>query len=284
MNDHIKISVIIPALNEEKNIQLCLESIKWADEVFIVDSYSTDTTCSIASKYHNVKIAQFEAKERWAEKRNWALSNLPISNEWILMLDADEKVTPELKYEIAEVVNHNPKDKDGYYINFRIYFMGKWIKHCGWYPSWHLRLFKHKLGRYEDIEVNENLLFKGTVGYLKNYLVHQDLKDLYCLIDKHNKYSSSEARIYYRIKHDTDFRKKLIKEDFFGEQPQRKRLLKRILVNLPFRPLFRFIYMYILRLGFLDGKVGFYFCVFYAFYEFCISLKIQELEKKIVDT
>lgn len=280
MNDHIQISVIIPVLNEEKNIQLCLESIKWADEVFIVDSCSTDATCQKAGAYPNVKIAQFAARERWAEKKNWALDNLPISHEWVLILDADERVTPELKSEIAEVASYNSKGKDGYYLNRRVYFMGKWIKHCGWYPSWQLKLFKYKLGRYEDLEVNENLVLKGKAGYLKNYLVHQDFKDLYYFIDRHNKYSSLEARIYHRFKHNTDSGKNLIAGDFFGEQPQRKRFLKKLWVRLPFRPLLKFIYMYIIRLGFLDAKAGLYFCVFHAFYEFCVSLKLRELEKR----
>jgi glycosyltransferase involved in cell wall biosynthesis len=163
------ISVLIPVKNEEQNIRACLESVKWADEIFVVDSHSEDKTVEIAQEYTD-KIIQFHYVPGGPKKKNWSLENLPFAHEWVLIIDADERITPELRDEICDVIQRD--ETDGYYINRRFIFLGEWIKHCGWYPSWNLRLFKHLLGRYEllgtdeqasigDNEVHEHVILKG---------------------------------------------------------------------------------------------------------------------------
>ncbi len=284
----VPLSVIIPVKNEEQNIKTCLESVKWADEIFIIDSQSTDKTVEIAREYTD-KIYQFDYKGGWPKKKNWALDSLPFENEWVLLLDADERVTPELREEIINAIKDS-KNMDGFYINRRFIFLGKWIKHCGWYPSWNLRLFKHKLGRFEnlhtedtintgDVEIDEHVILDGKAEYFKNDFLHEDYKDIYRFIDRHNKYSSWNAKVYF------NFLNKMQDEgtigaSFFGNPLRRKRFLKKIWVRTPFRPILRFIWMYFIRLGFLDGRAGFILCKLISLYESMLNAKLYELKSK----
>src|SRR5262249_35499623 len=142
----LPISVLIPVKNEERNIAACLESVSWADEIWVVDSHSTDRTVEIAEQYTDL-IIQFDYNGGQMKKKNWALENIPFKHEWVLIVDCDERVTPELEAEICRVLSRPGEDEapQGYYVNRRLIFLGRWIKHCGWYPSWNLRLFKHRL-------------------------------------------------------------------------------------------------------------------------------------------
>ena len=280
----LPITTIVPTQNEEANIRACLESVTWADEIFVVDSCSIDRTIAIASQYTN-KIYEFNYNGGWPKKKNWALDNLPIKNEWVLLLDADERATPALREEIIALLR-DPNGFDGFYINRRLIFLRKWIKHCGWYPSWNLRLFKHKLGRFEklnvevpntgDVEVHEHVVLQGRVGYLKNDLLHEDFKSIYHFIERHNRYSTWEAQMHYNMFTGTlgDFH---IGASLLGNPLQRKRLIKKLWVHLPFRPILRFVWMYLLRLGFLDGHAGFIFCVLMSLHEAVISAKMYEM-------
>lgn len=280
----LAVSVIVPTKNEEQNIEACLRSVGWADEVFIVDSQSTDRTVEIARRMGS-KVVQFSYNGSWPKKKNWSLENLPFRNEWVLILDADERITPALRDEMAEAI----KDVhyDGYHINRRFIFLGRWIKHCGWYPNWNLRLFKHRLGRYEflgpgtdetrtgDNEVHEHVVIRGEVGYLKNDMVHEDFRDLFHWLERHNRYSSWEARVYHNLRGDQSLT--TIGSSFFGGPLQRRRFFKRIFIRLPFRPLIKFMLMYVFKLGFLDGKAGYYFCRLHSHHEFAIKAKRYEL-------
>jgi glycosyltransferase involved in cell wall biosynthesis len=144
MLSKIPVSVLIPAKNEELNLATCLTSLKNADEIFVVDSYSTDKTVEIAESY-GVKVVQFNFSDGWPKKKNWSLENLPFRNEWVLIVDCDERITPELWQEITTAIHNN--ECDGYYINRKVFFLGKWIRYGGKYPDWNLRLFKHQKGR-----------------------------------------------------------------------------------------------------------------------------------------
>jgi glycosyltransferase involved in cell wall biosynthesis len=280
----LPISVIIPAKNEEQNIEACLKSVGWADEVFLVDSQSADRTVEIAERF-GARVVQFHYGGSWPKKKNWSLENLPFRNEWILILDADERITPELRDEMAEAIK-DPK-YDGYYINRRVIFLGRWLRHCGWYPNWNLRLFKHKLGRYEflgqgtddtrtgDNEVHEHVLLEGPAGYLNNDMLHEDFRDLFHWFERHNRYSSWEARVHQNLRVDNSLR--TIGAAFFGGPLQRRRFIKQIYIRLPFRPAIKFIGMYFFKLGFLDGKAGYYFCRLHSHYEFNIKAKRYEL-------
>ena len=188
-----RLSVLVPTLNEEVNLPDCLASVVgWAKEIWVVDSYSTDRTPEIARQSEaNMMQHPFDG---YAAQKNWALENVPFSCEWLLILDADERVSLELADEIRGIIAADGNGYDGFYLNRKLIFYGKWIRHCGWYPSWNLRLFRHVRGRYEQREVHEHLVLEGKVGYCKHDLIHEDLRDMSFCIAKHNRYSSQEAR------------------------------------------------------------------------------------------
>ena len=283
----VPVSVIIPVKNEELNIRACLESVKWADEIFILDSHSIDQTVDIAREYTD-KIVQFDYKDGYPKKKNWALENLPFRNEWVFIIDADERVSGELQQEICEVFENGPK-KDGYYVKWQFFFLGRWLRHGGWYPTWILRLFKHRMGRYErfeeagqllegDVEVHEHIVLQGDAGYLQSHLIHENFKSLYDWLDKHNRYSTWAASVHRTAAPDKGRRQTRLKPRLFGTQPERRRWFRRLLGLLPGKPLLVFVYTYLLRGGFLDGKPGFIYCVLQAIQEFHISAKIFELK------
>ena len=285
-NTPVPLTVIVPVRNEACNIAACLISVAWADEVWVVDSHSNDQTVEIAQRM-GAKIAQFDFADGFPKKKNWALGNLPLRHEWVLLLDADERVPPELEQEIR-VLFRGQNLADGYYINRKLIFLGRWIKHCGWYPSWNLRLFKHRLGRYEklnaedvaqagDVEVHEHVVLAGQAAYLTHDLLHEDFKSIFHFIERHNRYSNWEARVYAnfaRGEHGVNN----IGASLFGSPPERKRLVKQWWVRLPFRPLLRFVWMYLFRLGFLDGRPGLIFCTLMAMHEAVIGAKLYERE------
>ncbi len=280
----IPVSVLIPAKNEELNLPACLESVARADEVFMVDSHSEDRSCEIAESY-GANVVQFNFNGRWPKKKNWSLDNLPFRNDWVLIVDCDERITPELWDEIAEAIQH--PEYDGYYLNRRVFFLGKWIRHGGKYPDWNLRLFKHKQGRYENLgtegvpntgdnEVHEHVILPGQVGYLKQDMLHEDFRNIYHWLERHNRYSNWEARVYYNILTGQG-EANTIGANFFGDAVQRKRFLKTVWVRLPLKPLLRFILFYFIQLGFLDGRAGYIYGRLLSQYEYQIGAKLYEL-------
>lgn len=270
------ISVIILTYNEELNLSKCLASISgWADEIIIIDSFSSDATKKIGESF-GAKIFEHEFKNQ-AEQFNWALNNVPIKNEWILRLDADEYLIEELKQEITEILSKTPEETSGYYIKRRVYFMGRWIRHGGYYPTWILRLFRKGKARVEDREMDEHIvILSGKTEKLKNDFVDDNKKDLSDWTAKHNNYSTREAR--ERIKSLNSGSqapsvnlsgqanaKRIVKNNFYSKLP------------LFFRALLYFIYRYLFRLGFLDGKEGLIFHFLQGFWhQFMIDAKIYE--------
>ena len=168
MQDHLsiqscRVSVLIPTFNEEVNLADCLASVcGWAEDVWVVDSFSADRTVEIARET-DVNVVQ-HVFEGYAQQKNWALENVPFRGDWVLILDADERVSPELAAEVSGIVAADGNGYDGFYLNRKLIFYGKWIRHCGWYPSWNLRLFRRRHGRYEQREVHEHLLLDGTAS------------------------------------------------------------------------------------------------------------------------
>ena len=291
------LSVIILTYNEEIHIGRLLENIAgFADEVFIVDSYSTDKTLEIAEKY-GAKIIQHPF-ENQAQQFNWALDNLNIKNEWILRLDADEYLTPELKNEIADVLLNTgtsdvPKiDGDvgtsdvqninGFYIKRRVYFMGRWIKHGGYYPAWFLRLFKKGKARSEQRAMDEHIvLLDGKAEKLKNDFIDDNRKDLTWWIGKHNNYASREVE---EVLKETRNKRQEINAGGISGQTARKRWMKdNFYYRLPlfFRAFWYFCHRYFFRLGFLDGKEGLIWHFLQGFwYRFLVDSKIYEMKRK----
>jgi glycosyltransferase involved in cell wall biosynthesis len=284
MLSKIPVSVLIPAKNEQANLPACLTSLQRADEIFVVDSQSTDKSIEIAKDY-GANVVQFQFNGSWPKKKNWSLDNLPFRNEWVLIVDCDERITPELWEEIAEVIQND--EYAGYYLNRRVFFLKKWIRHGGKYPDWNLRLFRHQKGRYENLntedipntgdnEVHEHVILQGKVGYLKNDMLHEDFRDLYHWLERHNRYSNWEARVYYNLLTNQD-ESDTIGANLFGDAVQRKRFLKKVWVRLPFKPFLRFVLFYIIQRGFLDGKAGYCYARLLSQYEYQIGVKLYEL-------
>ncbi|WP_299107779.1 glycosyltransferase family 2 protein [uncultured Tenacibaculum sp.] len=272
------LTVVILTLNEEVNIRQSLKNVVgWAKEVFVLDSLSNDATQDIAIKL-GAKVFTREF-DNYANQRRYAIEELPIETDWILFLDADEYLTGDLKTEIVEELSNSAFD--GYYIKYRFYFLGKWIKYGGYYGTKILRLFKKDRATVSR-DMNEHVSVNGKVSTLKNDFIHEDRKGVSDWTQKHNKYATYEALELIKF----DEKKKEENDEFanlFGTQPQRKRWIREKIWNklLPplIRPIFYFLYRYIIRLGFLDGKQGFIFHFLHAFW-FMLLIDVKYLEMK----
>lgn len=284
-SSRVPLSVIVPVKNESANLDRCLSSVSWAAEVFVVDSHSTDGTVEIAEA-HGARVFQFDFSGSWPKKKNWALENLPFSFEWVFILDADEVLPGQAEAEIREIVSRAPgsagSEPVGYWINRRFMFMGKWLRHA-YYPNWNLRLFRHKLGRYEklteldtesgDNEVHEHVIVEGPAGRLKVEMDHYSYPSIDVFLEKHNRYSNWEARV--ALDSAAKSRPELLQ---MGEVGLRRKL-KNWSRRLPFRPFLRFAYIYFWQRGFLDGIEGYYFARLHGIYEFLIIAKTCELSR-----
>jgi len=271
------VSVIVPVKNESANLRRCLPALDWADEVFVVDSQSTDDTCDVAVEL-GARVVQFEFNGVYPKKKNWALDNLPFRNDWVLIVDADEVVVPELAREIAERIDSG--EAEGYYLNSKYFFLGRRIKHCGYSECWNLRLFRHRLGRYErmpdhtggrsgDNEAHEHVELEGRIGRLTHELDHHAYPTIAAWVEKHNRYAVWEAAMYERFLNEPI-------PATIGRGKRFKRQLKKLYLRLPLRPLVRFLYAYIFRLGFLDAKPGLVFCTLLSFYDFLAWANVYE--------
>lgn len=281
MSDHsqVPLSVIIPIKNEAQNLTRCLGCVQWADEIFVVDSQSSDGSQEIATQ-HGARVVQFEFNGTWPKKKNWALENLSFRHEWVLILDADEVLPPEAEAEFREVIV-NAGSIAGYWINRRFMFMGRWLRHA-YYPNWNLRLFRHSLGRYEkltgvetasgDNEVHEHVVVQGPIRRLRTEIDHYAFPSVEVFVEKHNRYSNWEARVALAAEDAS------AGSDLQHADVAKRRRLKRLAQHLPFRPLLRFLYVYLWQGGFLDGREGFYFARLHAFYEFLSVVKARELK------
>ena len=275
------LTVLILAQNEEKNIVRSIRSVKKiAKRILVVDSGSTDQTIELA-KQNGAEVVQHSPFVNYATQFNWGLDHTNIDTNWILRLDADEQVTPELAREIENALEeHSQDDVNGFEVRCRIIFMGRWIRHGGSYPLIIPRLFRRGFGRVEMRKMDEHTLIQGKVMRFQNDLLHYDFKGLHEWIDKHNKYSVRECQDYFERK---ETHEEQMKGNLTGNQRQRKRFLKNgVYYNLPLflRAHLYFIYRYYIRLGFLDGKEGKIFCFLQAYwYRFLVDAKIYENEK-----
>ncbi len=281
MTLRVPVSVVIPVRNEAENLRRCLGCVQWADEIFVVDSQSIDGSADLAEQL-GAKVVQFGFNGTWPKKKNWALENLPFKNDWVLILDADEVLPPDAAAEIQNAIAH-PNGAVGYWINRRFFFLGRWLRHS-YYPNWNLRLFRHALGRYErlsrgptnsgDNEVHEHVVVHGPTARLRCQMDHYAFPSIEVFVEKHNRYSNWEARVTADKFLDGN------SDDLDAAPVERRRRLKRLSQRLPFRPLLRFLYIYVWQKGFLDGRDGYYFARLHAFYEFLSVAKTYELRRK----
>jgi len=274
------IDAMIITHNEALNLPYCLDALQgWTRKIFVIDSGSTDQTPQIAESFD----AQFihHDWEGYAQQKNWALRNLPFESDWILIVDADEIITPPLREMLIDITKRPPDQvpENGFFINRLTYFMGRPIRHCGFYPSWNLRFFKRGHGYYEDREVHEHIIVDDPVGYVREPMIHQDRRGMENYVAKHNRYSTLEAReLFWQIQ------KKLpdAKPANIPKETRRRRWLKRhISPYIPMPGLWRFLYMFVFRMGVLDGAAGYQFCKFISWYDSLVSLKLRELRRQL---
>ena len=242
------ISVVVITRNEERSIQKCLEGVKWADEIIVVDSFSGDRTAEIAGAF-GAKVFQ-KKFEGYGSQKNYAVEK--ASNEWILSVDADEVVTAGLKDEILETIK-NPSKCAAFKIPRKLYFQGRLMKRGGCSPDYQMRLFKKGAAKFDLEPVHERLLFDGPTGKLKNSIIHYSYENLTDYFERFNRYTSLDA----------------VKR---RQKGARAELWHRVV------PFHKFISMYFLKLGFLDGRQGLDWAVLCAFYDIVKFMKLRELE------
>jgi (heptosyl)LPS beta-1,4-glucosyltransferase len=242
-----KISVLIITFNEEQNIADCLESVKWADEIIVVDSFSTDHTIEIVKNYTD-KIYQ-RKWEGYAKQKIFSINE--ATNEWILNLDADERISAELREAIEKILIENP-EVNGYQVSVRNYYLGKWIKHANWYPDYHLKLFRRSKARIEDLPVHEAFEVDGRVEKLNGDLIHYSYPNLEYGYNKINKYSSLEA-----------------------SQRANKKVTG---LDLFLHPLGAFLTDFISRKGYKDGVHGFLVAMMNMITNFLTYAKVWEIQ------
>ena len=284
------LSVLVPVKNEAANVRDCISGVSFAEEIVVVDSASTDGTQAIAEGA-GARVVQFVWNGNFPRKKNWALENVPWQHEWVLIVDADERITPELQKQIRNAIRRN--DVDGFYLNRRFWFLGGWINHCGYFPSWNLRLFRHRLGRYEQIEiknsaqsgdneVHEHVLLNGHAGYLHAPMEHYAFPDIATFVEKHNRYSTWETAASRKLHQTTG--QTILRATPFGAAVERKRWLKKLALKAPFRPSLRFLYHYLWKQGFRDGYRGWVLCRLLAWYERMIIFKEHEMSRRSWET
>ncbi len=275
----LPISVIVPVRNEARNLPRCLESLRQFAEVYVIDSQSSDESVELA-RTAGAKIVQFYYQGGWPKKRQWALNTLPLKYEWVLLLDADEVVTPSLAREIRDAISDPAIN--GYHLGLQMWFLGRPLRFSG-ARFWKTCLFRREKGRFEcrlaaqdssmaDMEIHEHVIVDGSTTFLKEPLIHHNVDSLSRYIRKHDEYSNWESEVLSQTLGPEDLQPHL-----FGSQAQRRRWLKKKFFALPGSPVALFLYRYLFCFGFLDGVPGLIYCGFQAVQMFHTKAKIYEL-------
>jgi glycosyltransferase involved in cell wall biosynthesis len=273
------ISILILTLNEEQNLPACLKTVEWSDDVHVLDSYSTDKTIQIAEE-SGAKM-WYRKFDSFSQHQNWALENIPFKYPWVFYFDADERVTPALAQSMQAAVQE-PGDNVAFRVQRRDFFLKTWLKHVQ-LTAYYDRLFRPEKMRYERLGHCVSRP-DGPVGEVAGFLDHYPFsKGIAEWIGKHNFYSNQEAQQIVANRSSEDARR-----GFFSllgaatsapSTHERRRILKEIYYRMPARPMIKFLYMYVGKLGFLDGRAGFTYSMLIAFYEYWIVLKTEELEE-----
>lgn len=285
-----QLSVLILTGNEEKNIEKCLQSIAPLDaRCYVIDSLSTDRTVEIASRLGATVLSR--AWTTYADQFNWGLENAGISTPWTMRMDADEEITPELVAAIRQFLNSAPPEVGCAYVRRRVYFMGKWIRHGGYYPTWLLRVFRTGKGRCEPRFMDEHIvLSEGAPVSLFADIIDRNNKDLTFWTDKHNKYASREVLDILEQEAAAQSQSQqagVMAASLSREQDASRRWMKNnVYLRLPLfaRPFLYFLYRYFIKLGFLDGTQGLMFHFLQGFwYRFLVDAKLYEHRRKRAD-
>ena len=246
-----RLSVAVITLNEAHHLRRCLESTAWADELVVVDAESHDKTVQVAREFTDRVIVRPWAG--FAAQKNFALDQ--CAGEWILSLDADEEAAPELRAEIMTTIA-GAQAHDGYAVRRQNVFLDRWIRHGGLYPDWQVRVFRRGRGRFEERAVHESVSVKGSLGRLAGHLVHRSYDGVSDFVERANRYSSLAAE-------------QMIRD---GRRVRAEQLV--------LKPLGRFLSMYLVQRGFLDGRRGLLLASLYAYYVFMRSAKVWEVTRR----
>lgn len=269
----MNVSILLLTLNEEDNLPACLEAVAWSDDIVVVDSYSRDQTVAVAKRL-GARVYE-RTFDNFAGQRNYALDNIDFKHDWILHLDADEIVTPELRAEMLRAIESG--GFAAYRVPSKTMFFGRWLRYAGLYPVYQVRLGHRERLRFKQVgHTQREDLAPDRVGTLSEpYLHYSFSKGLTEWLEKHNRYSSDEARetVQFLSRHQGIDWRGLLSRD----RPRHRRALKEFSHRLPFRPFLRFVYMYLIGRGFLDGRAGLTYCRLLAIYEYLIVLKTREL-------
>jgi glycosyltransferase involved in cell wall biosynthesis len=273
------IDIMIPTFNEASHIRETVENATKIGRVFVLDSFSTDGTQEIARKAGAVVL---EHKfENYSRQKNWGLDNLPFTGKWIFILDADERITPELSREIKAIATADAKEV-AFYVNRVVIMMGREIRHGGLFPSWNLRFFKRGTCRYEDRAVHEHMIADGPTGYCRHLMLHIRRESISEYLTKHIRYADLESDEWVRMHMGTA--KEAHARHLFRDLLKYRLWLRRdVWPRTPMRPLIRFVYMYLWKLGFLDGKPGWHLAMLMASYEYMIGLLYDEKRQQLKD-
>ena len=278
-------SVIILTRDEQANLPDCLASLeKLGAEVFVVDSGSSDRTVEIA-KQSGCQVFEHPF-ENHAAQINWALQNLPIKTPWIMRLDADERLTPELVEELKQILPDTDEKITGYQVKRRVFFMGRWIRHGGYYPTWLLRIWRTDFGVCEQRWMDEHIVLKqGKIAKFQHDIIDENKKGLSFWIDKHNRYADREVKDMVSLVAEKE--DDLLKSSQYSQAIGRRWIKKNLYTRSPLflRAFLYFLMRYIIGLGFLDGLEGLIFHFLQGFwYRFLVDAKIYELQKKEVSS
>jgi glycosyltransferase involved in cell wall biosynthesis len=277
MNTPPRIDVMIPTFNEADHIAETVANALSLGPVYVLDSCSTDGTQKLARQ------AGATVMERpftnYSDQKNWGLDHLPFTGDWIFILDADERLTPALCAEARVKVSENRRVM-GYYINRVVIFMGKPIRHGGLYPSWNLRLFRRGKARYEERTVHEHMVCSGPTDYMHAEMLHLRRESLSRYLEKHIRYAELESQewVKWRLGESTMGSSTTLFKDVLA---LRQWIRRNIWPRLPGRPLWRFMYMFFFRFGFMDGLPGWHLARLMACYEYMIGLLYKEKLQKV---
>jgi glycosyltransferase involved in cell wall biosynthesis len=269
------VSILILTLNEEANLAECIDSCAWSDDIVVFDSISEDRTQEIAAaKGARIIERKFD---NYAAQRNAALTTVTYRYPWVLMVDADERVPPDLAAEIQARLPDAGSDAAIFRMRRKDFFMGQWLKRSSGYPTWFGRLVRIGHVRVER-EVNEEYVTDGSIAHLDSHLHHFPFNNgVAYWFERHNRYSSMEALAKVALQIDPI---RPTQSLFTFDPVARRRTLKQLLYRVPLRPAIVFLYLYVIRLGALDGRAGFYFSRMRAIYEFLIDLKVLETKRR----
>ena len=278
----LPVSAIVLTYNDENIIEDCLKSAYgFVEDIFVVDSFSSDKTLEIVKKYTD-KIYQHEF-ENYGRQRNWALKSLPFKTEWVLNLDSDHRITDLLKNEMSGIFSKNKHlNTDGFLITRKTIFMGKWIKHGASYPVYQPVLFKLGAGYCEEARYNQHLVVNGSVKKMSGDIEDVVTCSLSVFIQRHNRWSTDDA-IDQILKEDQVNARYGAEQNLFGNPMEKRRYFRGLYMKLPLlvRPFVYFFYRYFIRFGFLDGLEGLIFHTLQGFwYQFLVDAKMYEIKKE----